>query len=120
MIKFFCIQEASQPFPFQEMQFLTPEQAVQAIAHSAIHGGMIEIYVGDNDHRLPCVGGMPLVGFVFQGGVYLNHGLGSDETRALEEEASQHSGEPMIGFDGDGKVNDPGPWLDFFKRADLI
>lgn len=114
-LQLFEIEAGSKPLPTAgNMEVITAEQAVQAVAHTALNGGEIEIYVSDEaDRENP-----PLVGFVFGGGVGLSYGLGSDETKAFESEFEElFCGEPIIGFDYNEQVVDDGGLVDFFTRA---
>lgn len=115
--KFFEIEGGVRPQRFSEMQTLTVEEAVEAVAHTALFGGKIELYLDDEDPAKGC----PLVGLVFDGGVYTGHGLGSDETEELEGMLSLVAGEPLMMFAPDEKggytVVDDGGWGRVFTDA---
>lgn len=75
---FFEIFPGAKPAPFTEFQPITPDQAVEAIAHGALHGGLIELYLCEEGSY-----GTPLTGLVFEGGCYTGYGLGEPPTPEL-------------------------------------
>ena|SRR6185369_13514509 len=109
---FFQIEGQPLPPEFTEMGTITPLQCVHAIAHTAIHGGTIELYLDDGTPDNP-----PMVGLVFQGGVYLYHGLGCDETIELQRDFDQNAGEPLIEFNEHEQPVNYEWLLDLFQKG---